>query len=166
MMVIDYASNYPECLLTTDIHSSRIIQWLKEVFSHLGNPDELVSDNGPQFISSEFAGFLAEHRISHICSAMYNPSENSLVEVFNRVLKYGVQSFSFQECISWEEGIHELLKANSAALPKPDTWSPANLFFQHPFHLDFQPMRPVSETRLNVQKLAGSSREVIHMAVP
>ncbi len=38
--VIDYASNYPECLLTTDIRSSRIIRWLKEVFSRLGNPDE------------------------------------------------------------------------------------------------------------------------------
>ncbi len=41
--------------------------------------------------------------------------------------------------ISWEEGIQELLKAYQATLLKPDTWSPASLFFQCSFHLDFQP---------------------------
>ncbi len=81
--VIDYASNYPECLFTTDIRSSRIIWWFETVFSCIGNPSELVSDKGPQFVSAKFTEFLKKHGIDHIRSAVYNPTENSLVEVFN-----------------------------------------------------------------------------------
>ncbi len=44
---IDYTSNYPECLLTSDIHSSKLIDWLEDLFAHYGNPNQLVSDNGP-----------------------------------------------------------------------------------------------------------------------
>ncbi len=89
--VIDYTSNFPECLLTTDIRSGCIVKWLETVFARFGNPDELVSDNGLQFVSSEFSAFLKRHGIAHTRSAVYNPTENGLVEVFNRVLKFGVQ---------------------------------------------------------------------------
>ncbi len=56
--VIDYVSNFLEFLLTTDIRSAWIIRWLETAFSHVGNPSELVSDNGLQFMSSEFQAFL------------------------------------------------------------------------------------------------------------
>ncbi len=118
---IDYASNYSECLLTSDIHSAKLISWLEDLFAHYGNPDQLVSDNGPQFISAEFASFLSSHSIEHIRTAIYNPSENGLIEVFNRVLKYGVQCFQnaafqaprfgSQPGLHWKGGIQELLKA-------------------------------------------------------
>ncbi len=52
--IIDYATNFPECLLTTSITSTTIIKWLETVFGRCGNPLEIVSDNGPQFISVEF----------------------------------------------------------------------------------------------------------------
>ncbi len=55
---IDYATNIPECLLMSDIRSSKLITWLEEPFSRYGNLDQLVSDNGPQFTSVEFANIL------------------------------------------------------------------------------------------------------------
>ncbi len=90
---IDYTCKYPECLLMLDIHSLKLIDWLEDLFARYGNPDQLVSDNGPQFVSAEFTNFLKSHGIEHVHTAVYNPSENSLVEVFNHVLKYGVQCF-------------------------------------------------------------------------
>ncbi|MCP4548399.1 MAG: transposase family protein, partial [bacterium] len=97
-------------------------------------------DNGPQFVSSAFQAFLQRHGIEHIRSAVYNPTENGLVEVFNRTLKRGVQSFA-QDRLSWEEGIGELLKTYRATPLTPDTPSPAERFYQRPFRLDFQPVR-------------------------
>ncbi len=91
---IDYASNIPECLLATSITLATIIKWLKTLLSRYGNPDQIVTNNGPQFVSAEFASFLADHGISHVCSSVYILSENGLVEVFNRSLKYGIQCFS------------------------------------------------------------------------
>ncbi len=142
--VIDYMSNFPECLLTTDICSSCIAKWLETIFARFGNPDELMSDNGPQFVSSEFSAFLKCHGIAHTHAAVYNPTENGLVEVFNRVLKFGVQSFCHNG-IAWEDWIQELLKAYRATPATPGSRSPAEPFFGRTFRLDFQPalvMRP------------------------
>ncbi|MCP4536612.1 MAG: transposase family protein [Chloroflexi bacterium] len=81
--IVDYASQYPECLLTSDICSVRLISWLGDLFSHCGNPDQLVTNNSPQFSSPEFATFLNLHGVKHICTAIGNPSGNGLVEVLN-----------------------------------------------------------------------------------
>ncbi len=145
---IDYASNYPECLLTSDICSAKLISWFKDLFSWYGNPDQLVSDNGPQFISAEFSNFLNMHIIEHICTAIHNPSENGLIKVFNRVLKYSMQCFQnatfqaphfgSQPGLHWKSGIQELLKAYRATSPRPGKKCPAELFFGQPFCLDFQ----------------------------
>ncbi len=64
--IIDYASIFPECLLTTDIRSSCIIRWLETVFCHVGNLSVFVSDNGPQFMSNEFQAFQQQHGVEHI----------------------------------------------------------------------------------------------------
>ncbi len=73
--IIDYATNFPKCLLTTSITSATIIRWLKTVFGRCGNRSEIVSDNGPQFVSVEFEEFLKSHGISHIKSSVYNPTK-------------------------------------------------------------------------------------------
>ena len=48
----DYYSNYPEVdhLTTT---TSKVIRALSIMFAHDGIPDELISDNGPQFASGD-----------------------------------------------------------------------------------------------------------------
>ncbi len=136
--LVNYASHFPECLLTADIWSGRITKWPETVFAQFGNPDELVSDNGAQFISSKFSNFLKQHGITHTHSVVYNPTENGPVEVFNCVLKYRVQGFRFDK-VSWVEGILELLKSYHATPARPGSKSPAELFFGRAFHLDFEP---------------------------
>ncbi len=49
--VVDHYSRFPEVLLTTDIRSAKIVSWLHTLFMRYGFPDELVHDNGPQFVS-------------------------------------------------------------------------------------------------------------------
>ncbi len=64
---------------------------MKRVFSLFGNPLKISSDNGPQFVSSDFAKFLELRNIVHDKSPVYHPQANSLVEVFNRYLKRGLR---------------------------------------------------------------------------
>ena len=90
VVLIDYFSSFPEILCTNDITSGRIIKWFKEVFARYGNPDRLVSDNGPQFDSGEFSDFLRSRDIFHERTPVYHPQQNGLVEVFNRYLKHGI----------------------------------------------------------------------------
>ncbi|MCP4342172.1 MAG: transposase family protein, partial [Desulfobulbaceae bacterium] len=79
----DYFSKYPVVLLMEKITSKVIVRWMKRVFSLFGNPLKIRSDNGPQFISTEFAEFLHNRNIAHDRSPVYHPQSNGLVEVFN-----------------------------------------------------------------------------------
>lgn len=54
--LIDYYTKWPEVTFTPSTTTTAITTFLSTVFSRLGNPTELISDNGTQFTSSEFAG--------------------------------------------------------------------------------------------------------------
>ncbi len=126
--IIDYHSGYPKVLLTTDIHSSAIIHWLKELLACHGCPDKVVMDNGPQFASSEFQQFLTKHGVHALMTAVYNPRENGLVVHSNKMLKFGVQAFT-STGKPWEDGILELLAQHRHIPSIPQGPSPAQLLF-------------------------------------
>ena len=52
-----------------------------------GLPDQVVSDNWPQFVSAEFQTFMKNNVIKHIRCAPYHPSSNRLVERFIQTFK-------------------------------------------------------------------------------
>ena len=54
--------------------------------------EEITTDNGVQFTSTEFADFLQAHGIRHTRSALYNPEANAEVERFNRVITDGLKA--------------------------------------------------------------------------
>ena len=66
--------------------SAATITELRKIFARYGLPEQLVSDNGPQFVSAEFTQFLKSNGVKHIKSAPYHPSTNGIAERF-------VQSF-------------------------------------------------------------------------
>ena len=61
--------------------AATVLQLCKLFFAY-GLPEQLVSDNGPQFASTEFAEFLTKNGVKHIKSAPYHPSSNDAVERF------------------------------------------------------------------------------------
>lgn len=85
--LVDNYSKWPEVAFTLDMKSASVIAFLSTVFSREGNPLELVSDNGPSFVSAEFEAFLAAQDIKHCCSSIYYPQSNGEVERWSRVFK-------------------------------------------------------------------------------
>ena len=67
--------------------STATIHELRPLFASYGLPEQLVSDNGPQFVSDEFQVFLKSNQVKHIRSAPYHPSSNGLAERFVRTFK-------------------------------------------------------------------------------
>ncbi|GFO42945.1 Pol polyprotein [Plakobranchus ocellatus] len=137
VVLIDYKSKFPELLMTSTVTSWKIINWLTEIFSRYGAPDELVSDNGPQFTSSEFHHFLQKFNVRHTLTAVYNPQENGCVERFNRYLKHGIQAFHAGG-EAWSTGIQALLRNNRATAATPHDKSPGVMMFNRPPRLPFQ----------------------------
>lgn len=90
----DYYSKWPEVAFAPRADTATVIQFLTTVFSQEGNPKELLSDNGPQFVSAEFSDFLKWREITHLKSSVYYPRANGEVERFNRAIKDCLQTTS------------------------------------------------------------------------
>ena len=80
IVVVDYFSRYPDVIKLSSTTSSSIVSALKSIFSRHGVPQVLVSDNGPQYASQEFASFARQYGFSHITSRPHFPQSNGQAE--------------------------------------------------------------------------------------
>ena len=74
LVAVDSHSKWPEVFIMSTTTVSKTIEVLCVMFAAYGLPDQIVSDNGPQFISSEFAISLKQNGVRHIRSASYHPN--------------------------------------------------------------------------------------------
>ena len=79
-MVVNAYSKWPQAVIMPSISST--IDVLRQIFSMFGVPEHIVSDNGAQFTSEEFATFMTVNGIKHSLSAPCIPSTNGLAERF------------------------------------------------------------------------------------
>ena len=106
--LVDYYSKWPEVGFTANVTTKDVTTFLTSVFSRHGNPEAIVTDNGPQFVSSEFAAFLIERDIAHHRVSVYYPAANGAVERFNRVLKQSVQ-MAISQSVPWKPAVTAFL---------------------------------------------------------
>ena len=67
-----------------------VVEATKKLFSEQGIPQEVVSDNGPQFSSSLYATFAQEWNFVHMTSSPHYPQSNGLVERFIQTVKHSL----------------------------------------------------------------------------
>ena len=87
LVVIDSHSKWIDAIPMTTTTANATIEVLRRLFSSYGIPEELVSDNGPQFTAEEFALFMARNGVKHTLVPAYHPSSNGLAERAVQVLK-------------------------------------------------------------------------------
>ena len=92
LVCVDYYSRYPEVEIIHKISSQAIITKLRKLFCRYGAPQELITDNGPQFVSKELKLLLSEFGTKHRLVTPYHPEANGEVERFNRCLKKCIQT--------------------------------------------------------------------------
>ena len=80
LLVVDYYSCYPKVVKLSNITSSSIIQALKAIFFQHSIPETVISDNGPQYCSREFAEFAHAYDFNHVTSSPHYPQSNGQAE--------------------------------------------------------------------------------------
>ena len=80
LIVVDYASRWFEIRKLRSTTSAAVTRHMCEIFALHGIPDTVVSDNGPQYISQEFADFAKDMGFTHITSSPLYPQANGEVE--------------------------------------------------------------------------------------
>ena len=91
LLTVDYYSKWPEIMKMTELSSRYVISAFKSQFSKYGIPDELVTDNGPQYANKEFKDFAKEYGFVHTTSSPLYPQSNGqaerTVQTVKRLLK-------------------------------------------------------------------------------
>ena len=54
LLIVDYFSKWPEISRLDNLSAKDVISYMKSQISRYGIPDELISDNGPQFVVGNF----------------------------------------------------------------------------------------------------------------
>jgi hypothetical protein len=87
LLLVDYYSKFVEIALLENTKSSNVIHHMKSIFARHGIPEELVSDNGPQYSCNEFKQFTQDWHIKHTTSSPKYPQSNGLAERFVGIVK-------------------------------------------------------------------------------
>ena len=77
---VDFYSKYWETETLYDTKSITIVKKMKKIFSRLGIPETLRSDNGPQYTVLVFKEFSKEWNFKHVTSSPEYPKSNGFVE--------------------------------------------------------------------------------------
>ena len=80
VVMVDYYSKFFEVSHLPNSKSKTVINHIKPQFARYGIPETIVSDNGPEFSSHEFAEFAKQYGFKHITSSPRYPQSNGLAE--------------------------------------------------------------------------------------
>ena len=111
------------------------VEKMRATFTTSGLPQILVTDNGPQFTSAQFAQFTKNNGIKHVTTSPYHLSTNGLAERMVQTFKEGMRR---QKTGSIETRIARFLFAYRNTPQSTTGVSPAVMMFKRPlrYHLD------------------------------
>ncbi|XP_014668316.1 PREDICTED: uncharacterized protein K02A2.6-like [Priapulus caudatus] len=87
LIVVDYYSSFPIVRKLSTVTSAGVIQSLRGILAEYGIPETIISDNRPQYSSSEFAKFAEEYGFKHVTSSPNYPQANGKAERYVGVIK-------------------------------------------------------------------------------
>ena len=83
-VIVDAHSEWPEVYEMPSTTAQKTVDMLRHVFATFGLPQQLVLDNGPQFVAAEISEFFKQNGVKHICCNLYHLASNWLAERFVR----------------------------------------------------------------------------------
>lgn len=90
LVITDSHTKWIEAIPLKQAITTATINCLRDIFSRFGVPRTIVSDNGTQFTSREFATFVQQNNISHVRTAPFHLQSNGAAERAVRTVKNGL----------------------------------------------------------------------------
>ncbi|XP_014670832.1 PREDICTED: uncharacterized protein K02A2.6-like [Priapulus caudatus] len=88
LIVADRYTKYPLVdVMPTPVSSQAVANKIKAYCALFGRPDELMTDNGPQYTGQAFTHFVKSWSIKHVTSSPHYPQSNGFIERHIRHVK-------------------------------------------------------------------------------
>ena len=111
LVVVDYNTMYPEAVALENIKAETVLDALWEMWTRLGIPDEIITDQGSQFSGHLMAEVKRLWLVKHHMTATFRTQANGLVEKFNRTLKSMLRKLTLEQPKKWDTFLPALLFA-------------------------------------------------------
>ena len=92
LIIVDSHTEWVEIFQVPPISSTITIQCLQTTFAQFGLPQEIVSDNGSSFTSTDFQQFVKANGINHVVTAPYQPQGNDLAKCMVQTFKNSMKT--------------------------------------------------------------------------
>ncbi|XP_062537880.1 uncharacterized protein K02A2.6-like [Armigeres subalbatus] len=150
LLGIDSHSKWVEIVRTKSITTSATICILRSLFARLGMPETLVSDNGTQFTSAEFAQFCLENGVNHVTTAPFHPQSNGQAERFVDTFKRAIKKIREGKGAIQEALDTFLMTYRSTPNPSaPQGKSPSEVIFGRRIRTSLDLLRPPTVPEVN-----------------
>jgi hypothetical protein len=83
LAIVDYATRYPEAIPLRTMATKGITRELVMLFSRVGIPDKILTDQGTLFMSQIMKDLRKPMKTTQLCTSIYHPQTDVLVERFN-----------------------------------------------------------------------------------
>ena len=153
LTIVDYATRYPEAIPLRTTDSKAIADALIQYFSKVGILDEIVSDQGSNFMSKLMAQLYEPLGINKIKTSIYHLQANGLVERFNGTLKAMLKKFVGEHVQTWDRYLPYLLFAYREIPCESTGYSPFELLYGRTMR---GPLAIVKESRVEKKPTEGN----------
>jgi hypothetical protein len=129
LVICDYATRYPEAFPLRRISARPIAQALLQLFSRVGIPQEVLTDQGTAFLSKTLKQVYRLLGIKGIRTTPYHPQTDGLVERYNQTLKGMLRKFVAVNGKDWDHWLPYLLFAYREVPQASTGFSPFELLY-------------------------------------
>ena len=129
---VDVATRYPFAIPLKGVLIEEVAEALVKVFSDVGIPDEILSDQGMQFTSYVMREVMRLLLVSQLHSTPYHPQMNGIVERFNGTIKTMLKRLMAEKPTDWDRYLPAALFAYREIRQESTGFAPFELYGRVP----------------------------------
>ncbi|OIR58189.1 MAG: uncharacterized protein A8A55_1047 [Amphiamblys sp. WSBS2006] len=129
-LAIDYFSKWTFAKATSHKNTETACAFVEDcIFHQVGVPEVMISDNGREFISTQFKTILNRYGARQSLSSPYYPQSNGLVERSNRTILGKLSKEIFVSAKEWDRILPKAIFAQRCCIIRDLGYSPYEILF-------------------------------------
>ena len=139
IVAVDQASRFPWARATQGADANSTRDFLLELFSLVGAPKAVLTDNGRHFRNAAVEATLAAFGVVHYYTPTYHPQSNGRVERLNAVILQGLRKMTQGAYSDWERHLPKVLMGIRMRVHETTGVSPYELLYGMTGRMGFEP---------------------------
>ena len=140
LVLMDYTSKWPEAYALRNVTTETVIKCLIDMTARIGIPEEVLTDNGSNFVSKTMREYCTTMGIEQIKTSPYHPQTDGMVERFNATFKRLLRKLTKNPKVEWDECLPYVLWAYRGTVHQTTGFSPYQMLYGRPMRVPLDQM--------------------------